>query len=140
MEGMLMSADLAIFSPQTAADRSPATEARHLHPAALPQWRGMLEFHWQERLARVTELSLAYHDAKETAAEAGGSDARLAARRASEILHQVVAERLALAEIEAALSRLAIGRFGRCEQCGSAIPATRLAEVPQTRYCMAGNC
>ena len=134
-----MTADLAIFPPPAAARHSPATEARHLHPAALPQWRALLGFRWRERLERVTEFSLAYHDAEEAAADAGsGRDARLAARRrASAILHRAVAERLALAEIEAALARLAAGRFGWCEQCGAAIAAARLAGIPQARYCPA---
>jgi RNA polymerase-binding transcription factor DksA len=149
-----MPADLAVFPPHTAADRfqphttaarrNPATQARHLHPAALPQWRALLEFCWQERLERVTQLSLAYHDAEEAAASAasggGGAGARLAARRrASATLHRAVAERRALAEIEEALSRLAAGRFGWCEQCGSAITITRLNQMPQTRYCAACN-
>ncbi len=132
-----MSADLAIFPPPAAARRSPATEARHLHPAALPQWRALLGSRWQERLKRVTEFSLAYHDAEEAAADAGsGLAARRDARRqAGAILRRAVAERLALAEIEAALSRLAIGRFGWCEQCGAAIAAATLTEMPQARYC-----
>ncbi len=66
-----MTADLAIFPPPAAARRSPAAEARHLHPAALPQWRALLGFRWRERLERVTEFSLAYHDAEEAAADAG---------------------------------------------------------------------
>src|SRR5712692_9666504 len=72
-----MTADLAIFPPPAAARRSPTAEARHLHPAALPQWRALLGFRWRERLERVTEFSLAYHDAEEAAADAGsGRDAR----------------------------------------------------------------
>jgi DnaK suppressor protein len=135
--GTLMTADLAIFPPPAAAGRNPAAEARHLHPAALPRWRALLGVRWQERLERVTELSVAYHDAREAAADTGsGQDARVAARRrASQTLHRAVAERLALAEIEAALARLAAGRFGWCEQCGAAITTARLAEIPQARYC-----
>lgn len=134
-----MTADLAIFPPPAAARRSPAAEARHLHPAALPRWRALLGFRWQERLERLTELSLAYHDAREAAADAGsGRDVRLAAqRRAGATLRRAVAARLALAEIEAALARLAAGRFGWCEQCGAAIATARLAETPQARYCTA---
>jgi DnaK suppressor protein len=134
-----MTADLAIFPPPAAARRNPAAEARYLHPAALPRWRALLGFRWQERLEQVTELSLAYHDAREAADDAGsGRDARRAARRrAAETLHRAVAERLALAEIEAALARLSAGRFGWCEQCGAAITTTRLAETPQARYCPA---
>jgi RNA polymerase-binding transcription factor DksA len=136
-----MTADLAIFPPPAATRRSPEAQARHLHPAALPRWRALLETRWQERLEAVTEFSLAYHDAREAAADAGlGRDARWAARlRASAALHRAVAERLALAEIEAALARLAVGRFGWCEQCGAAIAAARLAEAPQARYCEAGE-
>jgi RNA polymerase-binding transcription factor DksA len=52
-------------------------------------------------------------------------------------LHRAVAERLALAEIEVALTRLAAGRFGWCEQCGTAITAARLTETPQVRCCPA---
>jgi RNA polymerase-binding transcription factor DksA len=139
MEGTPMPADLAIVSPPSGAERTPATEARHLHPAALPQWRALLGFHWQERLERVTEFSLAYHDAEEVAADTSSDrKAQLAARRrASGILHRAVAERRALAEIEAALARLSAGRFGWCEQCGSAVATTRLTEMPQTRYCTA---
>jgi DnaK suppressor protein len=134
-----MTADLAIFPPPAAIRRSPALEARHLHPAALPRWRALLELRWQERLELVTEFSLAYHDAREAAADASsGPDTRRAARRrASAALHRAVAERLALAEIEAALARLAAGRFGWCEQCGAAITAARLAEIPHARCCPA---
>lgn len=143
-----MSADLATWSPRAAAEPGPAAQAmharqaRHLHPAALPRWHALLEVQWRARLERVTELSLAYHDAEEAGADraggAGGRDARLAARRrARAILHRAVAERRALAEIDAALARLATGRFGWCEQCGSVIATTRLTEMPQSRYCAA---
>lgn len=117
----------------------PVAPARHLHPAALPQWHALLGLHWQERLERVTELSLAYHDAEEAAADISRRRAaRLAARRrATEILHLAVAERRALAEIDAALARLTIGRFGWCEQCGAAIATATLTETPQARYCAA---
>ena len=42
-----------------------------------------------------------------------------------------------LADVEDALARLAAGTFGRCEQCGSAIPEAALTLVPETRYCPA---
>jgi DnaK suppressor protein len=134
-----MTADLATFPPPAAAPRSPAAEARHLHPAALPRWRALLGARWQERLELVTEFSVAYHDAREAAADAGSSrdECRAARRRASVALRRAVAERLALAEIEAALARLGAGRFGWCEQCGAAITAARLAEIPQARCCPA---
>ena len=44
-------------------------------------------------------------------------------------------ERNELAEIDAALERLASGRYGWCESCGAAITARRLAAVPEARTC-----
>jgi DnaK suppressor protein len=134
-----MTADRASFPPPAAARRSPAAEARHLHPAALPRWRALLGTQWQEQLELVTELSRACHDAREAAADPrSGPHARQAARRrASAALHRAVAERLTLAEIEAALARLAVGRFGWCQQCGIPITAARLAELPRARCCPA---
>jgi DnaK suppressor protein len=131
-----MSADLGIFPLQTAAPRSSAAEARYLHPSALPHWRALLGCRWQEHHARVAELGRDGREAVGAAAEADGPDAREAAlRRASALWHQAVAEWRALTEIEAALSRLADGRFGWCQQCGAAIAFSRLAEVPQARHC-----
>jgi RNA polymerase-binding transcription factor DksA len=132
-----MSADLANISTLTSPERSPATEGRHLHPAALPQWRVLLEFGWQERLERITKLSIAFHEAAEIAdAGSGDSQTRLQARhRADMLLRRTVAERRVLADIEAAMTRLAAGRFGWCEQCGRPISTTKLARLPQTTYC-----
>ncbi len=45
--------------------------------------------------------------------------------------------RLALADIEAALARMATGQYGRCVQCGTRIPLARLEILPQAAYCMA---
>jgi DnaK suppressor protein len=115
-----MSADLAVGTPVVHL----TPQARHLTADALPRWRTLLELHWRARLERVTELSLAYHDAQ----EATPAQART-------VLRQAVAERRALAEIEAALSRLTSGRFGSCERCGDPVSATRLTRTPQVRYC-----
>lgn len=41
-----------------------------------------------------------------------------------------------IAEIDAALARLADGRYGRCELCGEPIGAERLAARPATRLCV----
>jgi DnaK suppressor protein len=134
-----MSADIAVFSSRTAAPRTPAEQGRHLHPAALPRWRKMLRNQWQERLEQVTELSLAYHSAEEDAADLRNSlPARHAARQqAAQIRRRTVRQRQVLAEIEAALSRLATGRFGWCEQCSGPIDTARLAAELHTRYCAA---
>jgi RNA polymerase-binding transcription factor DksA len=39
-------------------------------------------------------------------------------------------------EIGDALRRIEAGRFGRCEECGQAIPRKRLDALPYARYCM----
>lgn len=103
---------------------------------SLPHWRALLEARWQARLRQITELSLTYHEA----AAVGGTHQpgdRAAAARLRNVLRRTVATRRALADIEEALARLGSGRFGRCEQCDDAIPAARLALIPETRYCPA---
>jgi hypothetical protein len=42
-----------------------------------------------------------------------------------------------LAEIEAALGRIADGRYGRCLSCGGPIGLQRLRAIPEARYCVA---
>ena len=43
----------------------------------------------------------------------------------------------ALTEIADALERLRLGSFGKCEECGAAIPKGRLTALPYARYCVA---
>jgi DnaK suppressor protein len=133
-----MPADLGTLPLHETARRSPSMQTWHLLPAALPHWRAMLGCRWQEHYARVSELSQDGRGAVRGAAEAASQDAHQAAfRRASAIWHQAVAEWRVLTEIEAALSRLSAGQFGWCQQCGSVIAFSRLAEVPYARYCPA---
>lgn len=40
-----------------------------------------------------------------------------------------------LREVEAALTRIRQGTFGRCVECGGTIPATRLAAIPYAPNC-----
>jgi RNA polymerase-binding transcription factor DksA len=63
--------------------------------------------------------------------------ARLRGHDVSRLGRQVVAERQALAEIEAALDRIATGQYGRCEQCHQPISAGLLARRPEARFCAA---
>jgi DnaK suppressor protein len=39
-------------------------------------------------------------------------------------------------ELDDALERVDAGAYGRCEQCGAAIPSERLAAVPTARTCV----
>ena len=87
------------------------------------------------RLERVTELSLAYHDV--AAAPEGTRVRGEVARRVRRLAKRTVAERQALAEIEAALDRLETGTYGLCEQCREPISSALLATHPQARYCAA---
>ena len=98
-----------------------------------PRWRALLEARWQDRVREVTELSLAYHAA--AAAHPARPGAEAGPPEAEALLRRAVAARRRLADVEEALGRLAAGSFGRCESCGSAIPAGLLAAVPETRYC-----
>jgi RNA polymerase-binding transcription factor DksA len=118
--------------------------AIHAGPGGLARRRAELEARWRDRLERVTELSLAFHDEAERSrvrpavggSGRSGSDQRMS-RRVHLLARQAVAERQALAEIEAALERIATGQYGWCEQCGRPIGAGLLAAAPQTRYCAA---
>jgi RNA polymerase-binding transcription factor DksA len=98
-----------------------------------PHWRALLEARWQARLEELTELSLAYHAAAEAIGD-GGVD-QPGQQEAQALLRRAVAVRRKLEDVEEALGRLAAGRYGRCEQCGTQIPAGLLALIPETRYC-----
>jgi len=99
-----------------------------------PRWRALLEARWQARLRELTELSLAYHVAV-AARPAAASPDLSAAPETQALLRRTVTARRRLADVEEALSRLAAGEFGRCEQCGAQIPDGLLATAPEIRYC-----
>jgi DnaK suppressor protein len=107
-----------------------------------PRWRALLEARWQARLRELTELSLAYHVAIASAPDRAGSGSGIgsgsglaAEPEAQGLLRRAVTARRKLADVEEALSRLAAGEFGRCEQCGAQIPDSLLAAAPEIRYC-----
>ena len=97
--------------------------------AGRSRWRALLEARWRDRLAELTDLSVAYHDAT---APAPGTQARESQRVLS---RRAVVARYALAETDKALHRLATGEFGRCEDCAGDIPQARLLAEPEARYC-----
>jgi RNA polymerase-binding transcription factor DksA len=106
--------------------------------------RADLEARWRETLERLTALSVAYHDTGAVGLvvltpSAGSAAPPQQERRddqdAWRLAQRVAAERQVLAEIEAALDRLARGRYGRCEQCRRRIPARLLATRPEARFC-----
>ena len=80
-------------------------------------------------------------EARATAADA--TAARLAGHRDDDsILEREVAEltadraRAAVAEIDAALERMAAGSYGSCTRCATPIPFERLEVLPQARTCV----
>ena len=101
----------------------------------LPAWRTLLEARWQERLSTVISLSLAYHDAAERSDGEQGVADQPESPQLRRLMREAVAARRALSDTEEALGRLSAGTYGRCEQCAAAIPATRLLQDPEARYC-----
>ncbi|WP_078969365.1 TraR/DksA family transcriptional regulator [Streptomyces cyaneogriseus] len=68
---------------------------------------------------------------------AGGARRETAAR--AEVRAKLAASaRMVLADVEAALTRMAEGRYGTCHLCRSPLPLDYLKIVPQARYC--GGC
>jgi DnaK suppressor protein len=133
--------------PGRGSAQLPVATARpvNLGPGGLAKRRALLEARWRDRLDRVTALSLAYHDAAQclptrlpgNRPSGISADHGASSRRARQLARQAVAERQALAEIEAALDRISSGRYGWCEQCSRPIGAALLAAQPQARYCAA---
>ena len=116
----------------------PGTPARPRRAATSgPRRRAQLESRWRTRLQEVTELSLAYHDAAAAAAVRSGGrrSAQAGGRQLRYLMNRAVAARRALADTEDALARLSAGHFGFCEHCAAPMPAARLAETPEARYC-----
>jgi DnaK suppressor protein len=112
---------------------------RQLRPGSRgpAQRRALLEARWRDTVERITALSIAYHEAAQLAPSGVSANHAGPSRRARRLARQAVAERQALAEIEAALERITAGRYGWCEQCGRLIGTARLAVQPQVRYCAA---
>lgn len=92
----------------------------------------MLEARWRDRLQRVTELSLEFHDAAAATPAAGASRPGPKLQR---LMRRAASARRALADTDEALGRLAAGRFGRCENCSAPIPVRTLRAEPEARYC-----
>jgi RNA polymerase-binding transcription factor DksA len=74
---------------------------------------------------------------------AGGHPDQLPAEQATETLEREldssveVRVRAELSEVEAALHRLDLGTYGRCEICGVEIAEDRLEAMPAARLCLA---
>jgi DnaK suppressor protein len=111
------------------AERAAARRGRAAQRPGGPRWRALLEARWQDRLQKVTELSLAFHDV------GSAPEPHRSASAVLRLMRRATAARRDLADTDDALSRLAEGSFGQCEQCREPIAAARLFQVPEDRYC-----
>ncbi|MCS0600095.1 hypothetical protein NX794_02415 [Streptomyces sp. LP11] len=114
------------MNQQTAGDR-----AAHLSPEDLAALRESLH---EQRLFRREQLrQIAAAPDEEAAPGQRRSPAR------TEVQVKLAASaRMVLADVEAALWRLAEGRYGSCGLCRRPVERDRLLIVPQARYC--GRC
>jgi DnaK suppressor protein len=89
-----------------------------------PDWlrsaRERLTQEYEAQSAHLAQLTAEPGDA----AEAHTRDAMIATTRES------------LEQLQAALTRISEGRYGKCEDCGEAIPQERLEIRPQARFCV----
>lgn len=107
---------------QTVGDR-----AAHLSPEDLAALRENLH---EQRLFRQDQLR--------RIAAAPRAEELLGRRSAAQAEVQVklaASARMVLADVEAALQRMADGSYGACHLCRRAIEPERLTIVPQARYC-----
>lgn len=94
-----------------------------------------------ERRAAQLQLELAAHrEARERAdAESGVADTKdVADSKATDEMGAAEAERdrSELAQIETALQRLDLGRYGECSDCNESIDASRLLALPAATRCL----
>jgi len=94
----------------------------------------------QAQLAGQQHAHLGGHSRAEHARELLTQDANDAAQHDAERtldLDRSDRDAVALADVDAALQRLAQGHYGLCGDCGEAIAAARLALAPTARRCVA---
>ncbi|ASN20276.1 TraR/DksA family transcriptional regulator [Arthrobacter sp. YN] len=82
----------------------------------------------------ITSVSLARQDSNvDDEHDPEGSTIAFELSQAEALLEQ---SRAGLEEINAALERIAEGSYGRCQECGAAIPEARLEARPWTPFCV----
>lgn len=85
--------------------------------------------------SRIPILKEEEHSAQ-SEVEAAPEDAASASESGERLVALTSAQERELGEIDAALTRVDTGRYGRCETCGRSISANRLRAVPEARLCM----
>ncbi|GAA0715458.1 TraR/DksA C4-type zinc finger protein [Dactylosporangium roseum] len=88
------------------------------------------------KLRQLLHAQLERHTAELTALTTAGTDPQGAGEDPHTIAERAAAARRAIADTNAALTRLADGTYGRCERCVGAIPVARLEILPHARLCV----
>jgi RNA polymerase-binding transcription factor DksA len=117
-----------VVNNQIIGDRDRDTRPSPLSPDDLAALRDNLR---EQRLFREDQL-------RQIAAVPARTDEPVQRRSAAQTEVRVklaASARMVLADVEAALDRIAEGRYGRCQLCRRAIDRDRLMIVPQARYC-----
>lgn len=108
------------------------TDLDQVAPTSVPRGSHTVDLHWfgheleRQRRFRLDQLTHLAYDALVVSDDAQSELAGASMRAA----------RAALAEVDAALFRLAIGRFGVCQRCGRVIPEDRLHAIPMASLCL----
>jgi DnaK suppressor protein len=103
--------------------------------------RELLELERQVALRRLSGLTDDFNEVVAASRDANADDehdpegATIAFER-SQVAALVLQVQAQLAEVEAAIERLAAGTYGLCEQCGQPIAAARLEARPTARTCI----
>ena len=101
-------------------------KAQSLEPIQRLRVRDQLQDLWRTYVEQITMLAVRFHSAE--------SEADLPEEPAL-IARSLSHARLALTEVEAAMRRLDIGRYGACETCLNSIPYDELVARPDRRHC-----
>lgn len=106
---------------------APPSGPRGQHAIDVQWFRNELEQQRGFRLDQLTHLSY----------EAAGVSDDV---RGEVIAALMTGARTMLADVDAALFRLAIGSFGVCQRCGRSISADRLEAIPMASLCLPCQC
>jgi RNA polymerase-binding transcription factor DksA len=105
-------------------------------PPSGPHGRLAIDVQWfrneleQQRGFRLDQLTHLSYEAADASDDVQGEV----------IAALITGARTMLAEIDAALFRLAIGSFGVCQCCGRSISADRLEAIPMASLCLPCQC
>jgi DnaK suppressor protein len=126
---------------QVSGPSSSGPPAGGLSPEQAAEARAALAAERDGTLARITALRREFQGIVDAAADANADDehdpegATIAFERA-QVAALLAAAEDHLADLDAALARLAEGGYGNCQRCGQPIAPARLAARPAARTCI----